>query len=109
MYAPNTTNQDGNVPCVQSRCSEWQTLRHDGIRKIRMGFFLLKGFFIFLTSFSDLNFASRAFYTCIYLPVERSLLRLMKSTIMILFKISVKSIYGLKFASKPRSFLGWPF
>lgn len=61
MYAQNTTNQDGNVPCVQSRYSEWQTLRHDGIRKISMGFFLLKGFLIFLTSFSDLNFASCAF------------------------------------------------
>lgn len=61
MYAENTIKQDGNVPCVQSRYSQRQKLHHDGIRKIRMGFFLLKGFLIFLTAFSDLNFASRAF------------------------------------------------
>lgn len=60
MHAQKTTIQDGNVPCVQSRYSERQKLCHDGIRKIRMGFFLLKGFLIFLTSFSDLCFASRA-------------------------------------------------
>lgn len=73
MYAQNATKQDGDVPCVQSCYSVRQKLRHYGIRKIKMGFLLLKGFFIFLSSFSDLNFASRAFrtymHTCIYLLV----------------------------------------